>query len=264
MTAVVQAVVVEQTSAPQVESFALRQSEAAPVRVNYFFHPGVRSPSYRAQRTAANRILNEKIAECVLAPADRRLRAGKHVPTMDLFEKKVSSRVRSMAFAMPLVVASMAADCLVLQSPDAVPLDREFQRRRLWRSLRLVCRAFNEVMLINANMLWLAWFEALPAFYRLRADVRHVLRCSHERAFAYVVCKMQKSWNKKNAKLWLHETCATYDCYFQCRRALERGRGSRNDGAEFLFMQVCEQLEARGLYVNVSNSADWPWNELPS
>jgi hypothetical protein len=257
--AVVVAAAVE-VSAPQVQEIAVRREEVPVERINYFFHPGVRSPSYGAQRQAANGLLNAQIGECIGAAKRPRVRAPKREPTMDLFDKKVSQRVRIMAFAVPMVVASMAADCLATPNGAGVPLEREFARRALWRSLRLVCRAFNELMLINTNMLWQAWFDALPAFYRQRGDVRFVLRCSHERAFAYVVCKMQKSWNKKNAKQWLTETVATFECYRACRRALVR---SRNPGTEFLFAQVCAQLEQRGLFVDVPDAADWPWNELP-
>jgi hypothetical protein len=263
MTAAVVAPVVlaVEVSAPQVEEIAVRREEAPAVRINYFFHPGVRSPSYRAQRQAANGLLNDQITQCLEAAKRPRVRAPKHEPTMDLFDKKVSQRVRVMAVAMPMVLASLAGDCLVVPGGAGVPLEREFARRALWRSLRLVCRAFNEMILVNKNMLWQAWFDALPAFYRARGDVRFVLRCSHERAFTFVVCMMQRYWNRKNTKQWLTETLATFECYRACRRVLESR--SPNAGAEFLYTQVCAQLEERGLYVEVPHADAWPWNELP-
>lgn len=223
---------------------------------DFFFLPGVVSASFCAQRANAQRTLN-KVLRRTLRDAAQGVRGSpKHTRTLDLFDDAVvRESVRLAAVAMPFVVASMASTASTGATGDA-PWRCEQERERLWRSVRAVCRAFNETMLRAEATLYQAWFASLPAQIR---QTSQVVFCGQNRSgWLVAVALLQKRVNRRPQE-WKREVEQTYITYHQCVRV--RSAKGRTDVA-FLFETVCAQLAARGLYVELPSWETRRWNEL--
>jgi hypothetical protein len=256
---------VQQTQTVQVQTNARierDQDTAAPsADVEFFFFPGAVSPSFSAQRATAQRALNRllrdtAVAEKTMAPVENEPRCARR---LDIFSADVDASTRLCAVAMPFVLASMAPVDPANWRRCAVPWAAEEARDRQWRTLRAVCRAFNETILAAEGLLWSAWFDSLPR--TVREKPRVVFCGAGRRAWFVAVAMLQKSWNGRPQE-WQREVQNTYQTYDQAVARL-RSRSERDRaGVEFLFVTIVAQLKSRGLYVKTTDYRR-AWDELP-
>jgi hypothetical protein len=242
---------------PVVSRAAEARSVAKP---DFFFLPGQPSPSFKAQRVAAQRacakILKDNlVAVAQGAPVESEPRGA---PLVDMFGAAVPARTRLMAVAMPFVLAHIGAS--LKTSRRSLTWAVEQARDQLWKSLRSVCRAFNTTILQAEPMLWMACFSALPTEIREHRQV--AFAGSGRRAWFVAMARVQRGVNRRPQE-WQGEVLITYQTYWQCvARLRARGRSTETDrdSIEFLFDTVVQQLKARGLFVQ---NDDAQWDRLP-
>jgi hypothetical protein len=249
--------VITRTQNQPVVSFAAADAPSVvEPKPDFFFLPGKLSPSFKAQKVAAQRacakILKDNLVAVVQgAPVESEPRGA---PPIDLFGAAVSARTRLIAAAMPFVLAHIGAS---LKTPrSSLTWAVEEARDQLWKSVRSVCRAFNTTILQAEPMLWMACFSALPREIREHRQV--AFAGSGRRAWYVAMARVQKSVNRRPQE-WRGEVLITYQTYWQCVARL-RARGRATDGVEFLFETVVQQLKARGLFVQ---NDDAQWDMLP-